>query len=453
VRKLPVLLIVDDEENVCDTLEAILYADFHVFKAQNAKKALRIIADENIDLILLDIKLPDMSGMEILRRVKESDPSISVIMATAVDSVKSAVEAMQSGAFSYIAKPFDADQVSAVCQKAIKNKRLLEEVTSLRSQQKEIDFRTIIGESSELKEILKIVLKLAETDSTILIQGESGTGKELIARAIHFNSPRRQKSFIAINCAAIPENLIESELFGYEKGAFTDARSKKLGVFELAKEGTLFLDDVSDLRIEVQAKLLRALEEKEFRRVGGTKNIKIDARILSASNVDLKKAVAKGVFRSDLFYRLNVVPICLPALRERRSDIPMLIRHFIAVYNTTLKKSIAGINDEALELLTSYDWPGNIRELRNIIERIIALKDEGFIIARDLPMDISLEASLKKGLGMEGGLKDACAEFQKHYITEVLVRVGGNQSQAARIFGIHRNALRNKIKLYRIGVK
>jgi transcriptional regulator with PAS, ATPase and Fis domain len=297
-----------------------------------------------------------------------------------------------------------------------------------------------------MKEIYRIIEKVVKNEATVLIAGESGTGKELIARAIHFNGDRRDKPFIPINCASIPDNLLESELFGHEKGAFTDATSQKLGMLELADEGTIFLDEISDLKPDMQGKLLRALEEKEIKRVGGTRIIKINARIISATNVDLKKAIGEGRFRQDLYYRLNVVPVHLPALRERREDIPLLVEHFLRLCNQDLRKKTEGCTRQALDCLIDYDWPGNVRELKNIIERLVALKDDGAITPQDLPFDIFMKSSAAKKFQAEGGLKDACNDFQRQYIETVLERVGGNQVKAAKILGIHRNALFNKMK-------
>jgi len=445
-KDFPVVLVVDDEPIVLETFKTILDGQFKVLTAGNGEQALDIIARESINLVFLDIRMPDMDGMEVLRRIKERDENLSVIMATATDSARTAVEAMQLGACNYITKPFDADEVVTVARKAIERENLLKEVTYLRSQRQEVKFDNIVGRSKKMTEIYRIIDKVLKNNATVLISGESGTGKELIARAIHFNSLRKQKPFIPINCASIPENLLESELFGYEKGAFTGAASQKLGMFELAHEGTLFLDEISGLKLNMQAKLLRALEEKEIKRIGGTKIIKVDVRIISATNIDLKKAVHEGEFRQDLYYRLNVVPVNLSSLRERREDVPLLIEHFLHNFNQAFRKKIEGLTEETLEYLMDYDWPGNIRELKNVIERIVALKDDGIITPKDLPFDIFIKGSLAKDFQAEGGLKEACKNFEKQYIEAVLDRAGGSQIKAAKILGIHRNALFNKMK-------
>jgi DNA-binding NtrC family response regulator len=445
-KNLPVVLVVDDEPAVLETFESIFEGRFEVLTARSGKEALDKIAQESINVVFLDIKMPDMDGMQVLRKIKEYDENLAVIIATVTDSARTAVEAMQLGACNYITKPFDVEEVIAVAQKAIERERLLKEVTYLRSQREEIRFENIVGKSKEIREIFAIIEKVIKNDATVFISGESGTGKELIARAIHFNSPRKQKPFIPINCAGIPENLLESELFGHEKGAFTDATNQRLGMFELANEGTLFLDEISGLKLDVQANLLRALEEKEIRRLGGTKIIRVDVRIISATNIDLKQAVEEAKFRQDLYYRLNVVPITLAPLRERREDIPLLVEYYLERYNQVFRKKIEGITKEASEYLMHYDWPGNIRELKNVIERLVALNDNGVITPKDLPFDIFIKSSLAKGFQAEGILKEACNDFEKQYIEAVLDRVGGNQVKAAKILGIHRNALFNKMK-------
>jgi two-component system response regulator AtoC len=445
-KNLPVVLVVDDEPAVLETFETILEGKFEVLTARSGREALDKIAKESINLVFLDITMPDMDGMQVLRKLKEYDENLSVIMATATDSARKAVEAIQLGACNYITKPFDVNEVIALAQKAIEQDKLLREVVYLRSQREEIRFENIVGKSKKIREIFGIIEKVLKTDATVFISGESGTGKELIARAIHFNSPRKQKPFIPINCAGIPENLLESELFGHEKGAFTDATNQRLGMFELANEGTLFLDEISGLRLDVQANLLRALEEKEIRRLGGTKIIRVDVRIISATNIDLKQAVQEGKFRQDLYYRLNVVPIYLAPLRERKEDIPLLVDYFLQKYNQVFRKKIEGLTKESLGYLINYDWPGNVRELKNVIERLVALKDEGVITPKDLPFDIFIKSSLVKSFPAEGGLKEASKDFQKEYIEAVLERVGGNQVKAAKILGIHRNALFNKMK-------
>lgn len=444
-KNLPLVLVADDEPAVLAAFEAILDGQFRVLTAQSGKEALDIISKELINLVFLDIKMPDMDGLAVLRKIKEYDENLAVIMATATDSARQAVEAMQSGACNYIIKPFEVAEVIAAARKAIEQDNLLKEVIYLRSPREEIGFENIVGQSKKIKEIYKIIKKVAANNATVFISGESGTGKELIARAIHFNGARKQKPFIPVNCAGIPENLLESELFGHEKGAFTDAVNQKLGMFELAGEGTLFLDEISSLRLDVQGNLLRALEEREIKRLGGTKLIKVDARIISATNADLKQMMQEGKFREDLYYRLNVVPVHLPSLRERAEDIPLLVNYFLQRYNAAFRKKIEGITSPALEYLMNYNWPGNVRELKNVIERAVALRDDGIITPGDLPFDIFIKGSINKGFPAEGRLKEANKDFEKQYIEAVLEKVNGSQAKAARILGIHRNTLLNKI--------
>jgi two-component system response regulator AtoC len=450
-KNLTTILLVDDEPAVLETLEIILEEQFRVLKALSGKEALEKITKESVDLVFLDISMPDINGMEILKRMKEYDENLPVIMATATDSARQAVKAMRLGACDYIAKPFDIDEVITVAQKVIGQNKLRREVIYLRSQREEAGFENIIGKSKKIKETFAIIEKVSQNDSTIFISGESGTGKDLIARAIHFNSARKNKPFIPINCASIPENLLESELFGYEKGAFTGAANQRIGMFELANEGTLFLDEISGLRLDLQAKLLRVLEGKEIRRLGAAKIIKIDVRLISATNIDLKQAVQEGKFRQDLYYRLNVLPIYLAPLRERREDIPLLIESFLKKFNQVFRRAITGLSKEALDYLVNYEWPGNVRELKNVVERLVALSDNDIITPKDLPFDIFIKGSLVKGFPSEGGLKKASQDFQKKYIEAVLERTGGNKVKAAKILGIHRNALMNKIKSLGLG--
>ncbi|MBU1006348.1 MAG: sigma-54 dependent transcriptional regulator [Candidatus Omnitrophica bacterium] len=448
VKNLPVILAVDDESAVLETFKIILDGKFKVLTAANAKEALEKMTEEQVDLVLLDINMPDVDGFEILRRIKEHDVNLSVIMATATDKAKTAVEALQSGANGYITKPFDPNEVIAVIQNEIKRRELLKEVVFFRSQRQSVRFENIIGKSKQIREIYDVIEKILCNDSTVLISGESGTGKELIARAVHFNSLRQDKPFIAINCAGIPDKLLETELFGHEKGAFTDAAFQKIGMFELANEGTLLLDEISDLKVDMQAKLLRVIEEQEIKRVGGTKVIKLDVRIISATNSDLNKAMQEGKFRRDLYYRLNVVPIHIPPLRERREDVILLVEHFLKLYNKSFRKNIKGFTKDAMDSLMNYDWPGNIRELRNVIERMVALSDnDKSVIGRnELPFDIFIQGSLTEPFSPGGSLRNACDDFQKQYIEAVLEKAGGNQVKAAKMLGIHRNALFNKMK-------
>jgi two-component system, NtrC family, response regulator AtoC len=444
----PVILLVDDDPVIMESVKVVLDGQFRILTCPGGYEALKKISEEEIDLVFLDVRMPDIDGLETLRKIKDYDNNIAVVMVTADDSARPAIEAIRLGACDYITKPFDIDELSAVAHKAIEGKKLLKEIKYLRGQIKKVRFDNIIGESANMREIYGVIQKLTKNDATVLIQGETGTGKELISRAIHFNGERHDKPFVAINCAAIPENLLESELFGYERGAFTDAMNQKSGMLETANDGTVFLDEISDLKLDMQAKLLRALEEKEIKRLGGTKTIRVDVRIIAATNTDLKKAVREKKFREDLYYRLNIVPMYMPPLRERKEDIPLLLSHFLRHYNGVFKKKIRSFTAEALECLTNYEWPGNVRELKNIVERAAALNESCIIDRRDLPIDICVKNKLDflRPLDPEGTLENVRRDFEKKYIKTVLEYTEGNQSEASRILGIHRNSLLNKMK-------
>jgi len=372
------LLIVDDEPNIRRVLTAVFEkAGYRVLTAENGRKALDVVSSEpDVNVMICDLIMPDLNGVEVLKSAKEINPQLSVVMITAHGTIKTAVDAMKLGAFDYITKPFDMDEIKLVVKNAAERSELLEENIHLKQELKSrYSFEGIIGSSSKMQEVFKIVERVANSNATVLIRGESGTGKELIARAIHYNSPRAARPFIAVSCAALPETLLESELFGYEKGAFTGAVGQKAGRFELAHQGTLFLDEVPEISPPVQVKLLRVLQEREFERVGGTKTIKVDVRLIAATNRDLEQLVAEGHFRPDLYYRLQVIQVFLPPLRERTEDIPLLVQHFIEKYNKENGKFVKGATDETMELLMKYRWPGNVRELENVIERGVVLAD------------------------------------------------------------------------------
>ncbi len=372
------LLIVDDEPNIRRVLEAVFTKDgYQVRTADNGRKALDVVAtDPNLNVVICDLIMPDMNGVEVLKAVRELNPGLSVVMITAHGTIKTAVDAMKLGAFDYITKPFDMDEIKLVVKNALERSRLMGENVELKQELKgRYKFDNIVGQSGKMQEVYKIIERVAGSNATVLIRGESGTGKELVARAIHYNSPRAQKQFVAVSCAALPETLLESELFGHEKGSFTGATGQKIGRFELAHQGTLFLDEIPEVSPAVQVKLLRALQEREFERVGGTKTVKVDVRLIAATNRDLEQLVADGVFRADLYYRLQVIQVFLPSLRERREDIPPLAEHFIQKFNKENAKEVKFLSPEALELVMKYDWPGNIRELENAIERCVVLAD------------------------------------------------------------------------------
>jgi DNA-binding NtrC family response regulator len=446
----PMLLVVDDESAMRESYKILLEDHYTLVFAVNGREAVETVQKEPVNLVLLDILLPDMDGIEVLRKIKGTS-DVEVIMVTAVKTMRTAIQAVKLGAYDYISKPFDIDDLLATVGKALEKQHLTREILYLRSELSPCVFGDMIGVSFGMKQVFSVIHEISSNESTVLITGESGTGKELIARAIHRDGVRRDRPFVAVDCAAIPENLVESEFFGHEKGAFTDATSLKLGKFELANGGTLFLDEVGNLPMDIQCKMLRVLEEREIQRVGGMKNIKVDTRIISATNIDLKKAVADGKFRQDLYYRLNVIPLHVPPLRERKEDIPLLVDHFIALFNKRFGKDIQGISKEALELFTNYGWPGNVRELRNVVERLVVLNKEKVITHRRLPFDMLLAENDKPaGYYDKVSLHAARDEFEKQFILKVLEKVNWNQTKASKLLGIHRNALLYKIRQFEL---
>ena len=451
----PVILVVDDEPNVRESFRLVLEDVYDVLDAPDGARALDAVRTSQVDLVLLDIRLPEMDGIEVLERIKAIDEGVEVILVTAVKTVRTAVAAMKLGAFDYVTKPFDEDELLTLVRRALQKRSLEREVTFLRGElARQHDRQDIVGEHPEMQKLSRLITQVARTTTTVLITGESGTGKELIARAIHHRGPRRDKPFVPVNPAAIPESLVESELFGHEKGAFTGAHQRKLGRFELAQGGTLFLDEIGLLRPEVQAKLLRVLQEREIERVGGTHPIKIDVRIVAATNLDLKRAVATSSFREDLFYRLNVVPIAVPPLRDRIEDLPLLVDHFIRRYNHECNKRIEALTPDALAALGSYTWPGNVRELQNIVERTVVLVDGPLISAADLPLDLTI-SSTRPGAGpgpekRRVDLNEASDRFERLIVQRVLEDARGNVSEAARVLGLHRNSLKVKLARWKI---
>jgi two-component system, NtrC family, response regulator AtoC len=453
------VLVLDDEANLRKVLAAMLRREgYDVTVAVDGEQGLAEFQKNGADIVVTDLVMPKLGGLELLKAVNAANSDVPVIIITAHGTVDSAVEAIKLGAFDYITKPFDQSELSAVIAKAAKAHAIAQ-----RSVRADARARAaIIGDSPQMQEVFKIIDKVADTPSTVLITGESGTGKELVATALHGASGRRDRPFIKINCAAIPATLLESELFGYERGAFTGAVTSKPGRFELADGGTLFLDEIGEIPVEMQVKLLRALQESEFERVGGIKTTHVDVRLVAATNRDLLVEIEAGRFRKDLYYRLAVVPIALPALRERRSDVPMLARHFLEKYNRKLNKRIEGIAEDALALLQGYPWPGNIRELENLMERVLLFADGPLITARDLPESmrhgagsapvpapVSLHAVEASASG-EGGLKDIirmkAAELERDLIAKALEETGGNVTRAAKLLQISRKSLQTKMK-------
>jgi two-component system, NtrC family, response regulator AtoC len=452
------ILVVDDEINMQVVLRAMLKKEgYEVLTAPDGREALKVLAAGrgSIDVVVTDLKMPNLDGMGLLERVMKDYPSTPVIMITAHGTVATAVDALKMGAFDYVTKPFEQDELKNVIFKAIKTRRLSDEEFVASSD--EIDRYGIIGTSSSMIEIFETIKRVAPTTTTILISGETGTGKELIANAIHINSPRKDNPLIKINCAAIAENLMESELFGYEKGAFTGAVVTKPGRFELAHKGTLFLDEVGELPKEMQVKLLRVIQEHAFERVGGLKTIKVDVRLITATNRNLFQDVKEGRFREDLFYRLNVLPIQLPSLRERKDDIATLTAFFIDRFNNKLSRSIDGMDDEVMELFIDYDWPGNIREMENLLERLVLMARGQTITLEDVPEEIKTavyEQSLlppeKQKSQFKNFIRSQTEEVEKQMIARCLNECGGNVTRAAQHLGLSRKGLQLKMIKYNL---
>jgi len=439
------ILIVDDEFVVRDSLTKWFRQDgFRVEAAENAAGALKLLDKGPWDIVLLDIKMPGMSGLELQKRIHEIDRAATVIMITAFASVESAVQALKEGAFDYVTKPVDPDHLSHLVQNALRHKDLSNENVRLREHLSTLlTPDDLIGESPQMKKVVELATSVAHTDTTVMIRGESGTGKELIARTIHINSNRRYFPLITVNCGAVPESLLESELFGHEKGAFTGAQYKRKGKFELADGGTIFLDEIGTITPKMQVQLLRVIESHQFSRVGGSEPIKSDFRVICATNRDLEQAVKEGSFREDLYYRLNVFTVSLPPLRERRSDIPPLVQHFVRKYSTIMNKPVKEIDAASLDLLVRYQWPGNVRELENVIERAMVLAKPPSIKSTDLPFQLSQTQAAPNG--------DTLEAIEKVHIENILRRNGWNITRSAEILDIDRVTLYNKIA--RFGLK
>ncbi|HDZ91473.1 MAG: sigma-54-dependent Fis family transcriptional regulator [Deltaproteobacteria bacterium] len=444
MSKMPRILVVDDEEAMRESLNDWLKEDgYEVGLAAGGQEAIDMVRDDPWEIILLDLKMPGMDGLETLKHLKEVRPEAEILMMTAYATVDTAVQAMKEGAFDYLVKPFDPDEIEILIKKIVKHKELVLENILLRKQlEKRDQFDEIIGKSDAMQRIFEMIRKVAPTDSTVLITGESGTGKELIAQAIHGNSGRCYMPLITVNCGALPESLLESELFGYEKGAFTGAEHTRRGRFEMAHGGTLFLDEIGDISLKTQVDLLRVLQQKELTRLGSEESIKVDVRILAATNRDLERAIAENRFRKDLFYRLNVISIHVPPLRERKEDIPLLARASVRKCCLELNRDEVRIAPSAMKLLVEYDWPGNVRELENVIERALVIGGEREIVAADLPFK-GRESMVEK-------LPKSLRAMEKIHIKRVLEDADWNISRAARDLGIDRQTLYNKIERYGI---
>jgi two-component system, NtrC family, response regulator AtoC len=440
------VLIVDDDEGMRDTLNAILKREYRVLRVATGEAALPVLTREDVDLVLLDVRLPGISGFEVLRIVKENYSLVEVIMISAIADIETAVQAMKHGAYHYVTKEFDYDQLRSLVRNASERQDLNRQVLTLSAQvadQTEREF--VVGPSKNTRDIIDLVHKVAKLSATVLILGESGTGKELLARLIHRESGEPDSPFIAVNLAAIPRELTESTLFGHERGSFTGAHRQQLGKFELAGNGTLFLDEIGDLRLDLQAKLLRAIQEGEIERVGGAKPIKTEFRLIAATNIDLEKAVKDGRFREDLYYRINVIPIKLPPLRERSEDIPQLADFFLRRYNTRFRKRVQGITDSTIGMLKRHWWPGNIRELENLIERLVAVSDKEFISDEDLPLEFHFAQLEPKGGHGDKLFEEATNTFERNFILRALEKCGWNVTASAEYLGIPLSTLKYKM--------
>ncbi len=453
----PRILVVDDEQSMRELLAIVLRREgYEVLLAENGRTAISMLEQQPIDLLISDIKMPDLSGVDVLRAAKQIDQDILGIMITAFASTETAVEAMRLGACDYLSKPFDIDLVKMKVREKIENRQIRQENVLLkRTLGLSHQFSNIIGRSETMLEVFKMIETVARTNSTILLTGESGTGKGLVAQAIHFHSLRRDRPMVALNCGAMPETLLESELFGHMRGAFTGADNNKKGLIEVAEKGTIFLDEIAEMSAVMQVKLLRVLQERRFRRVGGLEELQADIRVIAATNQDLTRAVAEGRFREDLYYRINVIPIVLPPLRERREDVPLLADHFLGKYAEQMGKAVSGIARGAMDLLVQYHWPGNIRELENVIERAVALEGTPAIMVESLPPTVRGMAPARggqkdtfpdSGFDLEAHVK----EIERDYIAQALLRAGGVQVKAAELLGMSFRSFRYYVKKYNL---
>lgn len=451
------ILVVEDKGSMQEMLMATLTNEgYEVDVASSGSEGIEKASQKRYDLVLTDLKLPGADGIQVLSEIKEMDPEVSVVVMTAFGTVENAVEAMKIGAFDFLTKPFDTDRLSLLIRRALENRRLVAENVLLRQELgQNLGLTEIIGSSSRMKEATALVEKVAVSDTTVLLNGESGTGKELFAQAIHYLSPRKDGPFVPINCAAIPRELLENELFGSEKGAFTSSTARKMGKFEIAEGGTIFLDEIGDMDVSLQAKLLRVLQEKEFERLGGTKTIAVNVRVIAASNMDLKKSIEKKEFREDLFYRLSVFPVTIPPLRDRRDDIPALADYFIDKFCKEMNKKKKKLSNESLKIMDKYHWPGNVRELENTIERAIILCESKTIAPDSLAIRLATvpEIRLREGAGLKEVAALAQSEAEKSLILRVLSQTRGNKKKCAEILQIDYTTLFEKLKKYGLQTK
>lgn len=455
------ILVVDDEESIREFLEIMLKKEnYEVTTAEDGLRAKEILSKKSFDMVISDMQMPNMTGIELLKYVKESYPDIVFMMITAFGTTETAVDAMKMGAYDYVTKPFKIDEVRLNIANALRSKNLETEVRVLKKEMvKEYSFQNMVGNSPAMHAVFDLVKRVSQAPTNILVTGESGTGKEVVAKAIHYNGPLKDRPFVTINCGAIPENLMESEMFGHKKGSFTGAIVDKAGLFEVADGGTLFLDEVGELPMSIQVKLLRAIQERIIRRVGATDDMKVDVRIIAATNRNLEDMVAKGSFRQDLFYRLNVIGIRTPALRERAEDIPLLANHFLKKYNEKLNKAIAGISTEAMEILKGYNYPGNVRELENMIERTVALEAGSTVLPESLPPIVNTTSGRKMASSNEIEMGDngldldkVMGQIEKELLIKAIHAAGGVKKKAAKLLHISFRSMRYRIEKYNLGV-
>ncbi len=458
----PRILVTDDEESIREFLDIMLRKEgYEITCVEDGKQAAEILKKKTFDMVISDLQMPNMTGIELLKHVRESYPELIFMMITAFGTTESAVEAMKMGAYDYITKPFKIDEVRINIANALRSKNLEVENRTLKKElEKEYSFQNLVGNSEAMHKIYSLVKRVSDSPTNVLITGESGTGKEMVAKAIHYNGPLKDKAFVTINCGAIPENLMESEMFGHKKGSFTGAVVDKPGLFEVADGGSLFLDEVGELPLSIQVKLLRAIQERVIRRVGATEDLHVDVRIIAATNRNLEDMVADGSFRQDLFYRLNVINIRTPSLRERRDDIPLLANHFLAKYNSKLTKNIAAISREAMDLLKKYDYPGNVRELENIIERTVALEAGATVLPESLPPFVNtpsgrkmassegIEISAEEGIDLQKVLD----QIEKELLIKAIHAAGGTKKRAAKLLGITFRSMRYRVEKFSLGI-
>jgi DNA-binding NtrC family response regulator len=441
------ILVVDDDPEMCGVLSDVLKEEgFSVLTTNESLEALKILKKEDLDVIITDLKMKGLKGLDLLEEAKKVASLTPVIIITAFGTIESAIKAMKMGAYDYITKPFHMDELILTVRKALENRLLKKEVLRLKKEvESRCDFHHLIGRSASMQKIYNLIERISDSSNNVLITGESGTGKELVAKAIHYSGIRKEGPFIAVNCAAIPETLLESELFGYKKGAFTDAKTDKKGLIFEANEGTLFLDEITEMPVMLQAKLLRVIEERDVRPLGDTSSYSVDVRVISTTNRNIQSAIQEGNFREDLYYRLKVIDIELPPLRERKEDLPLLVHHFISKSGQGQKKSISGISEEAMKILLNYSWPGNVRELENVIQRGITLTQHDTILPEDLPVSI-VEKTKENLVEKAFQEKYTMDQLEKEYIRKVLMEVGGNKSKAAEILGLDRKTLYRKLE-------